>query len=206
MSNNWLSLSQVADKLGVHPSTVRNWADQGVLPVHRTQGGHRRFQTNEIELWLDSKRSNQSDQTTGMLQNALGFARIQIVEGHLEGEPWYQKLDEAARVVYRKSGRKLMQGLLRSQSEDKEEAKAEARALGRDYAAIGRRYDLTVVEATQAFLYFRNILVEAAFHSYEQAAVQSSYAWGDLLRKINTFTDHILLNLLETYNLYSAKS
>ena len=35
----WLSLSDAAEYLGVHPSTVRAWADKGDLPVHRTAGG-----------------------------------------------------------------------------------------------------------------------------------------------------------------------
>jgi excisionase family DNA binding protein len=34
MPGDWLSLSEIATELGVHPSTVRNWADQGDLPVH----------------------------------------------------------------------------------------------------------------------------------------------------------------------------
>ena len=51
MTGEWLSLSEVAKVLGVHPSTVRNWADQGQVPVHRTTGGHRRFKKSEVELW-----------------------------------------------------------------------------------------------------------------------------------------------------------
>ena len=49
MPGNWLTLTEVSELLGIHPSTVRNWADQGVLPVHRTQGGHRRFMRAELE-------------------------------------------------------------------------------------------------------------------------------------------------------------
>ena len=56
MTNEWLNLSEAAEILGVHPSTVRLWADQGRLPVHRTQGGHRRFKRQEVELWTQSQR------------------------------------------------------------------------------------------------------------------------------------------------------
>ncbi len=41
--DEWLSLSDAARLLGVHPSTVRLWSDKGVLPTHRTSGGHRRY-------------------------------------------------------------------------------------------------------------------------------------------------------------------
>ena len=46
---NWLSLREAAQLLGVHPGTVRNWADKGLLPVYRTRGGpglHRKEKRN----------------------------------------------------------------------------------------------------------------------------------------------------------------
>ena len=36
MNKEWLGLSGTADLLGVHPSTVRKWSDEGKLPVHLT--------------------------------------------------------------------------------------------------------------------------------------------------------------------------
>jgi diguanylate cyclase (GGDEF)-like protein/excisionase family DNA binding protein len=45
----WLSLSAVAEALGVSPSTVRRLADQGVLPGARTEGGHRRFLREDVQ-------------------------------------------------------------------------------------------------------------------------------------------------------------
>ncbi|MFC1936283.1 helix-turn-helix domain-containing protein [Chloroflexota bacterium] len=202
MPGNWLSLSEVAEILGVHPSTVRNWADQGLLPVHRTQGGHRRFRRDEVDLWVQSQRVNNGEEANGMFRNALGYARIQIIEGHLEGQSWYSKLDDAARNTYRRSGRSLMQGLMKYQTLEQEDADKEARALGVDYASLGRRYGMTVLEAVQAFLFFRNVLVDAALHVYEKAAIQSPRAWADMYRKFNGFTDQILIALIETYEAF----
>jgi excisionase family DNA binding protein len=48
--DEWFSLSQAAKQLGVHPSTVRAWADHGYIPSQRTQGGHRRFRRYDIEV------------------------------------------------------------------------------------------------------------------------------------------------------------
>ena len=39
----WLSLREAAEMLGMHPATVRLWADRNELPSRRTNGGHRRF-------------------------------------------------------------------------------------------------------------------------------------------------------------------
>lgn len=205
-ATDWLTLSEVAEWLGVHPSTVRNWADRGHLPSHRTQGGHRRFKRNELDLWAKSQRTNASkSEAAQLVQSALGYTRVQINEGALENQDWYKKLDAAAREEYARSGRKLMQGLNKFLASEEHVGQAEARAMGYDYATLGRRHGLDSVEATRAFLFFRNALQEALLASYEEAAIRSAEAWGDMARKMDAFTNQILLSLLETYQALRTK-
>ena len=205
MPGNWLSLSEVADLLGVHPSTVRNWADQGRLPVHRTQGGHRRFVRSEVELWTQSQQANAPEEVAVVVQSALGYTRLRISEGRLEAEDWHGKLNEEAREAYRRGGRALMQGLMKYLASDEETGKAEARAIGYDYATRGRQHGLTAAEATKAFLFFRTALLESMLTVFEAAAVHSSYTWGDMFRRINAFTDQNLLTILETYQAFENR-
>jgi excisionase family DNA binding protein len=202
MPNEWLSLSEVAQVLGVHPSTVRNWSDQGVLPVHRTSGGHRRYLRSELELWMQSQRADGPADVHVVVQNALRNTRFQISEGRLNAEAWYHKLDDEAREQYRMSGRALLQGLISYLTSDGRAATAEAEALGYEYASRARRYGLSSIEATHAFLFFRNVLMESMLKVYEAAAVSSPYAWSDMFRKVNAFTDQILVTLMETYEAY----
>jgi excisionase family DNA binding protein len=126
MPMEWLSLSDVAQILGIHPSTVRSWSDQGVLPVHRTQGGHRRYLRNEVDLWVLSQRSDPNSDANLVIQSAMRNTRFQISEGRLAAEAWYAKLDEDAREQYRISGRALLQGLIQAMSSSDEQAIAEA--------------------------------------------------------------------------------
>jgi excisionase family DNA binding protein len=202
MSNEWLTLSDAAEILGVHPSTVRKWSDEGVLPVRRTQGGHRRYLRSEVELWLQSQRPDEPDNLHLVVQSALRNTRFQISEGRLNEETWYTKLDENAREQYRKSGRTLMQGLIGFLASNGNSAKAEAQAVGFEYASRGKRYGLSIADAANAFLFFRNVLLESMLSMYEDASVRSPYAWSDMFRKVNAFTDHILITLLETYSAY----
>jgi excisionase family DNA binding protein len=111
-SNEWISLREAATILGVHPATVRNWSDQGRLPVYRTSGGHRRYKRSEVELWAHSARQESKASPQNSMQIALRQIRVRIAEGQLEAEAWYQKLDEAARAQYRQSGAALGRGLL----------------------------------------------------------------------------------------------
>ncbi|MFM8426144.1 MAG: MerR family transcriptional regulator, partial [Chloroflexota bacterium] len=113
-NDEWLSLAGAADMLGVHPSTVRLWSDKGILPVHKTQGGHRRYKRGEILLWAESnsKSKEEAVEPEGMMQEIVKNVRMQISEGRLQEESWYQKLDEDARTQYRMSARSLFQGLM----------------------------------------------------------------------------------------------
>jgi excisionase family DNA binding protein len=83
MTDEWLSLSDAAEMLGVHPSTVRLWSDKGVLPVHKTQGGHRRYRRSEISLWAqtNSKSRLEALQPESMMQEVIRNVRMQISEG-----------------------------------------------------------------------------------------------------------------------------
>jgi len=202
MPVEWLGLSKAAQILGVHPSTVRNWSDLGVLPVHRTQGGHRRYLRSEVELWLQSKRAGGPADATLVVQNALRNTRLQISDGRLNDERWYILLDEQARYQYRSSGRALLQGLINYLKSDGQPDITEAEALGYEYASRGQRFGLSSADAVHAFLFFRNLLFEAMLGAYEAAAISSPYAWSEMFRKMNAFTDGILVTLLETYEAY----
>jgi excisionase family DNA binding protein len=202
ISSEWLSLSEAAGMLGVHPSTVRSWSDQGRLPTHRTEGGHRRFRRADIELWLRSQKDHKVPVDL-MLQHALRRTRMEISEGKLEEQEWYRKLDEDSREHYRMSGRSLLLGLIGHLSDGSmESASVEARSLGYEYASRGQRCGLTNIEAVTAFLYFRELLLNSMVNYYEEAGITSPKAWAEMVCKSQAFTDEILVTLLNTYEAY----
>jgi len=200
MTDEWLTLSDAAKLLGVHPSTVRLWSDKGALPVHKTQGGHRRYKRGEILLWAEanSKSPNEAIEPEGMMQEVVKNVRMQISEGRLQEESWYQMLDEEARVQYRMSARSLFQGLMNYMATNGEGAANEAYAIGYEYASRARRYQLSYVDAAKAFLFFRDTLMESFIKVYTEANVPSKKA-TEMYRKMHTFTDEILISLLDTY-------
>jgi excisionase family DNA binding protein len=198
MHDEWLSLSGAARLLGVHPSTVRLWSDKGVLPTHRTSGGHRRYRRDEVLLWAQTARQVRVEPES-VMQMAMKNVRMQIGEANLQAEAWYQKLDDEARADYRATARQLFHGLMAYAASKEEQAVSESHALGRDYAARARRYGLNEVDATRALLFFRNALIESMMKVYREANVLSGGAWEEMLHKMHTFTDEILVSLLESY-------
>lgn len=202
-TTEWLSLSEAAEILGVHPSTVRNWSDQGLLPVYRTGGKHRRYKKNEVELWAATTREGKVLAPVSAMQAAVGQVRVQIAEGRLQEQTWYQKLDTEARLQYRYGGMALVNGLMGYLSSDNDsQSAAEAHSIGYEYASRARRYNLGMLEAMQAYLFFRNTLLDAVMNVYQDANIPSGAAWGGMLKKVNAFTDQVMLSLLETYQAF----
>ena len=197
--SDWLSIAEAAELLGVHPSTVRQWSDKGALPVHRTQGGHRRYKRSEVELWVQTARPQQAVEPASVMQTAFRNIRVQIAEGALEAQGWYQKLDREARDQYRHSSHTLFQSLMNYLASQSDQVASEAHSIGYEYASRAHRFGLSSADAARAFLFFRDVLLQSVIQAYQEANVPSGRAWGDILHKVNAFTDLVLLNLLETF-------
>lgn len=202
MSSEWLSIQQAAKLLGVHPSTVRLWADKGILPVRRTEGGHRRFRRSDLEIWIQSRIQTTDNLSGSLAHRILEAIRKKIMEGDLQNEDWYQRLDDEARRQYRISGKHLLRGLQRFLSaKDKSSVISDAHALGYEYASRARRYKLDITEAVQAFLFFQKALFAGVYEMLQQSHMPFTAAHQQLLEDIVQFTDLILLNLIQIYTL-----
>ena len=51
-----LSTFDIAEMLGVDPGSVANWVDRGLLKAHRTPGGHRRIDPNDLRDFLRKQK------------------------------------------------------------------------------------------------------------------------------------------------------
>jgi len=48
-----LTTAEVAQRLGIHPATVRTWADKGWLPAVRLPNGYRKFREEDVTAAVD---------------------------------------------------------------------------------------------------------------------------------------------------------
>jgi len=104
--DEWLSLREAAELLGMHPATVRLWADRNELPSRRTSGGHRRFRRSDIEARLRQDTEHKPRPTAQLLvQSVLGRVRFAFTDGTLKTMPWYEHFDDSALEAYRSLGR-----------------------------------------------------------------------------------------------------
>src|SRR5512145_1469612 len=109
--SEWISLRHAAEILGVHPATVRNWADKGDLPSRRTPGGHRRFRKTDLMNYAATQGELQPLEVQVIIQNALGQARMQVSGGNLGEQHWYAMMDESARKPMREMGVRTLEGI-----------------------------------------------------------------------------------------------
>ncbi|HET7665852.1 MAG TPA: helix-turn-helix domain-containing protein [Mycobacterium sp.] len=49
-----MGITDAAALLGVHPNTLRKWADDGIVPHVRLPSGYRRFRRAELERFRQS--------------------------------------------------------------------------------------------------------------------------------------------------------
>lgn len=101
-----LTTTQAAKLAAVAPSTVKRWADQGILPSTRTAGGHRRFERSAVERFLRGlAATSPADDAPiqGWIRCLIGQRRHEIDGRLLEARwrlgAWYRVADELGGVL-----------------------------------------------------------------------------------------------------------
>lgn len=197
-TSEWVSLRQAADLLGVHPATVRNWADKGDLPSRRTPGGHRRFRKSDLLNYAATQGELQPLEVQVIIQNALGQTRMQI--SALNNEAWYKGMSESTRQQLRERGREVLEALREYLAHGAADAKlSPAVRIGKEYAQVLEADGLPLPQAVRGFLYFSDFVINAVLTWSEITPPRSPSEWANLLRQLNTFTNTMLLSVIEYY-------
>lgn len=161
---HWLSTSQAAKHLGVHPNTIRRWADNGKLSAMITPGGHRRFALEDLQAFeWRQRQETHSELGRNWTHHALTITRSEIAT--TSDASWLKAYDDAARKEQRDLGRRLLGLILRYVSGDSSDQQVleEVTSIGRQHAETARRIGLSLAEAMQASLFFRDRVIETAF-------------------------------------------
>ena len=199
--DGWLTLTDAAQRLGVHPTTLRRWADTGEIPVMLTPGGHRRFALTDIDRFAGEHRRRRVASGIEQLwaEQAIDHTR-QEIQIH-QDESWLQAFDDEEREHKRALGRRLMGVILQYvSSEDGGEALLEeARAIGREHAANAIRLGLSLTAALEAAMFFRDSVIEVAIQLPVTAHLRVQ-ANTHLLRHINAVLNAVQLAIADAYD------
>jgi excisionase family DNA binding protein len=198
--NEWVSLRRAAEILGVHPATVRNWADEGKIASRRTPGNHRRFRRADLLQVAQTQGDLPPVEVKLIIQNALGQTRMQIGDGALIDAPWYTAMSDTTRSAMRSRGREVLEALrsyLASGAPD--EKLSHAILIGQQYATILHSDGLTLPQAMRGFFYFSDFVINSILTWSEVTPPRSAPEWASLLRHVNAFMNTMLLSIAEYY-------
>ena len=185
-TETWLTIKEAAQRLGVHATTLRRWADDGDIPVMFTPGGHRRFSGIEVESFMrdQSRLKVMYGLEELWAEAALSRTRAEVVShGDMH---WLSSFTDDERERKRQLGRRMMGLLLQfvSLREGGEEIIEEVRAIGREHAENALALGIPSRDALRAALFFRDTVIETAMDLPETTNIRPE-ANTQLLRRVN---------------------
>lgn len=199
-TEEWLSLSEAATRLNIHPTTLRRWADNGDIPVMLTPGGHRRFSVSDLEQFAEDRHGLR--RVSGIEQvwadRALRVTRQEIVAQ--QNAHWLTAIDDTTRERNRILGRQLMALTLQYISNgDDDRLIGEAQKIGGEYGRNCQQTNMPLTDALQASMFFRDTMIETALQLPENVNIRPE-ANVRLLRRINTILNAVHLAVAEVYD------
>lgn len=220
---HWLSLREAASLLGVHPTTLRAWADAGQIAVVRTPGGHRRFAEEDVSRLLvpeqgglntpavpstraaggtpEHTTAGDLDHTRMLVTNGLQSNLLQQTRADLAGERdhagrWLLAFDEEQRHMQRETGRRLLGLAIQYMVRDRKQKQIllEGRTLAAWYGSSAAAQGLSLADLTRAFMFFRDSLGDAV------TSQQADPEGDEIHRRLRQFMDEVLFSALEAYD------
>jgi excisionase family DNA binding protein len=205
----WLSSIEASKLLGVHPTTLRRWADSGDIPCFRTPGGHRRFRAADLEAWLEGRQSTAlTVQSEALVQNVVGFTRHEMAEQHVSTEAWYAAFDRGDdRQHMRETGQRLL-GLAvqyMGRTSNHEPVLQEGRRIGGFYGRQCAEHGMSLVDTMRAFFFFRESLLRA---TRPGLATRGQYDAEDarMHRQLRLFLDEVMYACMDSYDTTCRRS
>ena len=204
MADVLYSLKEAATMLGVHPVTLRRWAEGGKIETVRTPGGHRRFSEAEVER-LRMRTEEPKNESIGekLRDRALTSTRADLAT-HSAG--WIDSIAQKDKEEKRLLGRRLMGLLMQyvaSEPGDGEEVMEEARVIARIYAKSIVMSGISLQEALRATNFFRDHILESAV-VLPDAARRRPEANQKMFRKLNEFLNEVQLVIANCYEAMGA--
>ncbi len=195
----WLTLSEAAERLGVHPATLRAWADEGYIKSFRTPGGHRRFLASEVEAMVapagEAPAAGADSVRDLVTQTRQELSTLAGSEGR-----WLACFPGEARAPWRESGRRLIGLAIQyvSRREGREAISREGRAIGALYGRQCAAGGVSLADTVRAFLFFRESLLRSTRPGLV-AAGRYDAEDARIHREMREFLDEVMYATLDAF-------
>ena len=198
---DWLSLGETAQLLGIHPVTLRRWADAGEIGFMTTAGGHRRFAIVDVKRFAAERQHMSLMPRVEQLWADHALVKShEVVESHRNAH-WMEAFGEHDRERSRVLGRRLMAIVMQyiSSDDSPDTLLDEARAIGVQYALSSIEHGLSMTTVLEAMMSFRDAMFESAVHVRDVTHSDVANS-ARLLKRLNTLLNAVQLAIAQTYD------
>jgi excisionase family DNA binding protein len=206
----WVTLTEACRLLGVSPSTVRRWADTGMVRTFVTPGGHRRFSRAGLAALLpDSPTSRPSLADLGETPGRMARGYRRAADEDKGRIPWVAELDEAQRERFRGYGRTIVTSLIAALDTDEPGRRSdrlrEAEDACAEYGRVAGLEGLGAPMTADLFLRFRRPFV-AELAALARRREFDATATSSLMADANAALDGLLLATLRGWESASMRT
>lgn len=196
----WMTLTEACRLLGVSPSTIRRWADAGMVRTFVTPGGHRRFSRAGLESLLPDRPTARPSLTDmGETPSRLARGYRQAGEDGPNRIPWVSELDDVKRERFRGYGRGIVTSLVAALDADDPARRAELLLSAQDacaqYGRLAADEALGASMTADIFLRFRRPFL-AELGAVARRREFDASATSTLIADANAALDGLLLATL----------
>lgn len=201
----WIGLNEASRRLGVSATTLRRWADGGVVRTFVTPGGHRRFDVDSVRALLPGHTGRPTMEQLGETPERI--ARAYRRAGHHNEPAWVSALTDAQRVAFREHGqgiaRELLAALDASTQTDRAAHVALASQTSAQYGVAVAARGLGLGAAVETFLQFRRPFVAELLALARRRGLDIA-ATTDLIGRAGDAVDQLLVATVRAYEEASA--
>jgi excisionase family DNA binding protein len=197
-----LSLGPASRLLGVHPDTLRRWADDGRVEAFVSPGGHRRFERTEIERVLAGRQSPDTSgrlASIGATPDRLSRAYRRSYQSQSRQRTAGSAASAADREAYRADGRALVASLVAylDAADDAGRAIAESNAatLTDDLAGRLAAGGLSITESVGLFVAARRPFLSELGLVARRRSLDAERI-SDLFEEASALLDRLLVRLV----------
>jgi DNA-binding transcriptional MerR regulator len=204
-SRKWISLNAASNRLGVSATTLRRWADAGIVRAFVTPGGHRRFDPASVRALLPGREGRPTMEQMGETPERISRAYRRA--GHDDQPAWVSGLDEDQRTVFREHGmaiaRELLAAIDAPTESDRAAHIAAASAVAAQYGIVAAERGLGVATTVQTFLQFRRPFMLELLNVSRRRGLDTS-ATTQLAASAGDAIDELLVATVRAYEEHAS--
>lgn len=201
----WIGLNAASNRLGVSPTTLRRWADAGIVRAFVTPGGHRRFDPDSVRALLPGSEGRPTMEQMGETPERISRAYRRA--GHDDQPDWVSALDETQRTAFREHGmgiaRELLAAIDAPTESDRAGHIAAASAVAAQYGIVAAQRGLSVATTVQTFLKFRRPFMLEMLNLARRRGLDTS-ATTQLVASAGDATDELLVATIRAYEEHAS--